>query len=235
MSITNILRKVTGEQPARPAAAALQALKARIITLQQQNQEWGDRAQSAVKDIREHDDAVKELEHFNDRYLSALADREVHGETTSDPALIKIRVDEARARADRLADRRRVAEAVLAKVRAEQQRTRTEMTSCAEQLPAQQHAAVMEHLHAIAPEFIAAEQAYMAAQAKVFGAARLADHLARQQLAAGKAHLGWAGGVNVGDLFYPRPQGSEFNPIPQRPAIEAAIRAAAEALEKELT
>lgn len=220
----------------RPAAADLAAIKERIAALSAEDERWGSKETGAGHDVRRHEEAHQLLARLEERCINAQADREVRGTSADDPLVLEAQISEQRAFVQRLAERRRLADAVLVRIRAERQRIRAEMISCQQQLPAALHAVIREHLRALAPEFLRAEQAYLAALAKVYGAAHLADQIAEAHRVNG-IHLGWIGRLNAGDIYTPRPAGIEaaaFEPVPQRPDIAAAIQAEALALEKSL-
>lgn len=236
MSIASIFKPKSDAE--RPAAAALQALRQRSAALQDEDAKWAEREVAAAKDVSAHDEAVARLHTFEERHLQAVADREVGLPNAVDPDLIEVRIAEERARAERLGTRRKIAERMLTSIRSERQRIRDAQISCTQQLPTALHEAIREHVRALAPEFLRAEQAYLKILAQVFGATRLADNIARAHQKVSGVQLGWLGELNVANIFTPRPdaglESQAFHPVPMRDAIARAIEAEAAALEKAL-
>ena len=233
-SITNLIRKKLAEQPRCPALDALRALRARLAALQADDAQWAEREHAAAADIRVHDEARAEVENLRARYIDACAERELRP-AAKDPSGLALLLDEAQARTARLHERRQVAERLHAKICNERAGIRAEQQELGRQHASAVHAAAVERMNELAADFLAAERAYLDALAAVFGAATLADRVARDLIAARQPHPGFVDSrIEMGRIFTPRPAGAAFQPVPQRPDIATAIAAASAALEKEI-
>jgi chromosome segregation ATPase len=235
MSISTLFKPKPDTESQGVAAEALAALKSKIAALADEDAQWVTKETTASRELRRHDDAQQLLRELEERRLNAAADIEVRGSSTEDITVLDQQLREQRDFVSRLAERRRLAEKVLERIRAERTRIREQNIAASRSLPAALHATVLERLHDLAPRFLEAEKTYLALLSEVFGAARLADKIARRNLEAGGVHLGWTGGdLNVAQVFTPRPSGESFYPVPQRPDIAKAIQDAADDLERAL-
>lgn len=237
MSLTSAFRRtdIASDPGARPAAAALAALRKRLADLIAQRESWADREQRALADVRAHDAAIAERQRLEEQRIDLLAQVEISGGVPLTLAELEQRLEEARARELRLTERRRVAEKVIAHIRTEYDRIRAEQIDASRQYIAHQHAAAVERLRDLAPAFLHAESQYLAMLEKICGTARCINRLTDEQRAAGLPQLGQVGDLNTRrDLNMWRPDDPEFNPVPQRDAIHNAIEAEAARLREEL-
>jgi hypothetical protein len=196
------------EPPVASANAARTELKDRlraIAALLQQRQAVADKDTAALSKLDGAKRAAAKVAEIRADIDRALADALYAEAEPPDLSTQRAALAEAeRNSADRAADARAI-EAVRGRYAADVTKLNDQLRALQEQTPRLVHAAAVEEMVALAPEFRAAEEALRAVHFKVFTRAALADQLAMSE------RMGVFQGVGLfGDLNVTRPNHEAF-------------------------
>lgn len=212
-----------------PCADAFAALIGAQRNVQREDAVWAGKEVAQAAELRSLEVAQAFLRQLEDRHTRALAEVAIGGTPADDPDSLAADIERQRAHVEKLTAKGKVASAALERIRSERQRLRTQAQELSAAYLDVRHAALTERMASLAEEFKRAEQAYLAAIVKAFGAAAAADRLAND-----RPQLGFAmGGLNVGDMLLPRPVNPAFQPRPDRSQLWAQIEMEADRVSKD--